>query len=191
MNFWIIRFFGFLVLALSFAACSDDGQVKTKLQYVPDMADAPTVKPHEDYLDPPTGSVPLFSIIYPDTPQDAEKVLKNPLGENVSDNTLEKGKFLFDIYCKVCHGADGRGQGTLGAAYPAPPNISGEPYTNYKDGFFFHRITFGSFVKQGDSWISAGLMPAYGDKTDPNERWEIVAYVRKLQDNAKVESENK
>ena len=50
-----------------------------KVQYVPDMADAPTMKPQENYLEPPEGAVSTNAILYPATVEEAEKNLKNPL----------------------------------------------------------------------------------------------------------------
>ena len=54
-------------------------QSQPKVQYVPDMADAPTMKPQENFLEPPEGSVATNAILYPKTVEEAEANLKNPL----------------------------------------------------------------------------------------------------------------
>ena len=70
----------------------------------------------------------------------------------------------------VTRGKDGKGKGTLGDVYPPAADLTNAVYAGRGDGFFFHRITFGS-----------ALMPPYGHATSPQERWLIVKYVRKLQ----------
>ncbi len=154
------------------SACKEGPNV-TKVQYMPDMADAPTVKAQENILNPPEHSVTINAILYPETYEQAEAELRNPFGEGpqVSDEVKAKGKKLFETYCVVCHGADGKGKGTLGDAYPIPvPDITRPELHGKKDGFFFLRIS-----KGGE------LMPSYGYATSPHERWWIASYIRELQ----------
>jgi hypothetical protein len=54
--------------------------------------------------------------------------------------------------------------------YPPTPDLTQGIYLEKADGFFFHRITFGSAV-----------MPFMGDKLDAPERWEVVSWLRELQ----------
>ena len=58
----------------------------------------------------PRGWVPYD---YPDTNEGYElaKELLSPL--EVNDENLSKGKELYNIYCAVCHGSKGDGQGIL------------------------------------------------------------------------------
>src|SRR5882724_7161188 len=42
---------------------------------------------------------------------EADERLKNPA--DASPEVLKQGHTLFDTYCRVCHGADGRGSGTV------------------------------------------------------------------------------
>ncbi len=141
----------------------------TKLQYAPDMADSATIKSQESILLPPENAIAMSQHIYPQDVLDAEKALKNPLELNTRN--LQAGKKLWGIYCAVCHGQQGKGKMTLTSAYAAaPPDITGDAYKSRKDGFFFYRITYG-----------AALMPAYGHSTDHFERWQIVQYLRSLQ----------
>lgn len=140
----------------------------TKMFYMPDMVDAPTVKVLEDYLDPPENSVSMRAIHYPDDVEQAEAQLSNPLDQN--DVNLAGGKKIYNTYCIVCHGDDAKGGGSLTDAYPAAPDITTVDYSNRKDGFFYYRITFG-----------AALMPAYGHSITEKERWQTVQYLRTLQ----------
>ena len=157
-----------MVATLGVSGCRYDG-TGTKMQWAPDMADAPTSKPQKSYLDPPPGSVAMGAIFYPKTPEDAEKLInfpeflaKDPAGE-------EKGKQLFETFCSVCHGPDAKGGAHVAPAI-LPPDLTLPVYKDRKDGFFFYRITFGTSV-----------MPGYGHAISAHERWFIVKYLRKLQ----------
>ncbi|MDT8346497.1 MAG: cytochrome c, partial [Flavobacteriaceae bacterium] len=79
------------------------------------------------------------------------------------------------IYCAVCHGAKGDGQGVL---------VKNEVYLgvpNYKD----RAITIGSVYHVMQYGINS--MGSYAAQTDENERWQIAHYVMKL--NAELRGE--
>jgi mono/diheme cytochrome c family protein len=154
------------------SACDKDPNA-TKLQYMPDMADAPTVKAQEDFLDPPEGSVAMSAILYPANADEAEKQLQNPFAgvpEPEAITHLAQGKVLFETYCAVCHGIDAKGEGYIVDKFPRPPDLAADPYLTRADGFFFYRITFGS-----------AIMPSYGHAISPHERWQIILHLRTLQ----------
>ena len=78
---------------------------------------------------------------------------------------------MYQTYCTVCHGEDGKGKGPLGDAYPIPvPDITAANYLAKKDGFYFLRISQGG-----------QMMPAYAYAISPHERWQLIAYLRTLQ----------
>ena len=162
---------GLGLILLSLTSCKWGDPSKTKLQYMPDMADAPVVKAQREYLDPPVGSVANNAILYPKTPEEAETLLINPFtGRWDEDKHKEKGKQLFGIYCAVCHGQAANGQGNISDKFPPASDLTLDLYKNRKDGFFFHRITFGS-----------AIMPSYGHSISPHERWQIILHLRDLQ----------
>ncbi|MEZ4741925.1 MAG: cytochrome c [Bdellovibrionota bacterium] len=163
-----------LLFSLSLLAVGCDGDPNaTKLQYMPDMADAPTVKAQKDYIDPPDSSVAMNAIIYPKTPEDSEKQLQNPFA-NVSEKErtdyISKGDELYHTFCVTCHGPQAKGNGTITDKFPRAPDLTAELYAKRGDGFFFHRISFGS-----------AIMPSYGHAISPHERWYIILYLRTLQ----------
>ena len=163
-------FFGLGVVFLS--SCDKDPNA-TKLQYMPDMADSPTVKAQEDYISPPDGSVAMNAILYPATAEESEKQLQNPFAgaaEAEAKVHLAAGQALYDTYCAVCHGIAAKGDGYIVDKFPRPPDLAAEPYLSRADGFFFHRITFGS-----------AIMPSYGHAISPHERWQIILHLRTLQ----------
>ena len=161
------KFFG---LTLFVTACQWDPN-ETKLQWMPDMADSPTVKPQEDFLNPPEHSISNQAILYPTLPEEAAKVFINPI--SASDDVLAKGKLLYETQCYVCHGTEAKGDGPIVDVYVKPPDLTGADYIARPDGRIFHVITFGQ-----------NSMPGYGYAVTPLERWQIVHYLRTLQKKA-------
>jgi len=93
----------------------------------------------------------------------------------VTEKGLAKGKHLFDIYCAICHGEKGDGEGFLvreeGGMYPAmPANFLSDDLKNSTDGRYYYAIMKGR-----------NMMEAFNDKLDYNERWEVIQYIRSLQ----------
>lgn len=98
----------------------------------------------------------------------AKETLKNPLDSTAVD--LNRGKELYDIYCAICHGAKGDGQGNL----VKREKILGIP--SYDDvgraiteGSIYHTIHYGK-----------NAMGSYANQLSIEERWQVVAYVLKL-----------
>jgi mono/diheme cytochrome c family protein len=168
-----------LLCQLVVAACSCDPN-ETKYQYMPDMVDGPQVKAQRSYIDPPEHAVARNAILYPNTVEEAEAQLTSPYPQPASAHVLEEGKKFFNIYCSVCHGESGKGgldTPLKGSTFPPAPDLTSEMYTKRGDGFFFYSITNGS-----------AIMPPYGDKISPEERWEITHYLRTLQNPNKAET---
>ena len=160
----------FVLIVLFILSCKRDGNL-TKLQYAPDMADSPTVKSQQEYLDPPEGSVSYNAVFYPKTAKESEALLSSPFAQSRQKaKHLAQGEWLWKQFCITCHGKDAKGVGDIVDVYPRAPDLTLEQYKKRKDGFFFHRITFGNAV-----------MPGYGYATEVDERWKIVLYLRKLQ----------
>jgi mono/diheme cytochrome c family protein len=92
---------------------------------------------------------------------------------------LERGRERFDIYCSMCHGFDGEGDGLIvQRGLRRPPKLHIERLRNAPAGHFFDIITHGF-----------GAMPRYAVQIEPRDRWAIVAYLRALQlsQNARLE----
>lgn len=166
-----------MMLSIFFAlfSCSIDQERnthKTKVQYMPDMADSPIVKTQRDYLDPPEGAIPHNALLHPKTSEEAERILKNPFRNSVNKEKYEEeGKKLFAIHCYPCHGNLGEGDGPVTHKYPAPPDITTESYAKRGDGHFYHVILNG--IRN---------MPKYGHAINDEERWKIILHLRNLQD---------
>lgn len=98
----------------------------------------------------------------------AKATLTNPLDSTQVD--LERGKELYDIYCGICHGNKGKGQGKL----VKREKILGIP--SYDDagraitaGSIYHTIYYGK-----------NSMGSYANQLNEDERWQVVSYVLKL-----------
>lgn len=98
----------------------------------------------------------------------AKATLKSPLDSTQVD--FERGKELYDIYCGICHGNKGKGQGNL----VKREKILGIP--SYDDagraineGSIYHTIYYGK-----------NSMGSYANQLNEEERWQVVSYVLKL-----------
>ncbi|MDD9952277.1 MAG: c-type cytochrome [Zetaproteobacteria bacterium] len=162
-----------LLSVLVVVGCKNNA-TETKWQYMPDMADAPAVKSQLNYLLPPEHSVAYQGVLYPPDEELEmwEKRFHNPyVGHPKEDIYRAEGAKLFAFNCVPCHGADGKGEGTVTDEFPKPPSIVNELNLQRPDGFFFHKITVGG-----------PLMPSRAEDTYPHERWKIILHLRRLQE---------
>lgn len=95
------------------------------------------------------------------------------------------GRENFNIYCIVCHGATGAGDGLVGVRWNAPlPSWHDVQYRHGgekgQDGYLFHTILYG-VPNEGDPPPYPYKMRGYMGKVTRHEAWAIVAYVRTLQ----------
>jgi mono/diheme cytochrome c family protein len=91
----------------------------------------------------------------------------------ITRDDLKRGQERFDIFCSVCHGAAGYGDGMIarrGFNKPSPASYHQDRLRQAPVGHFFDVITNG--------W---GAMPAYAAQIPVEDRWRIIAYVRALQ----------
>ncbi|MBO0716677.1 MAG: cytochrome c [Rhizobiales bacterium] len=89
----------------------------------------------------------------------------------VTDALLVRGRERFGIFCTPCHGAAGDGDGIIVAhGFPAPPSYHIDRLLAAPAQHFFDVVTRGY-----------GVMFAYADRVDVEDRWAIAAYIRALQ----------
>jgi mono/diheme cytochrome c family protein len=89
----------------------------------------------------------------------------------VTKELIDRGQERFNIYCIVCHGPIGNGDGmVVRRGFPQPPTYHDDRLRNAPVGHFFDVITNG--------W---GKMNSYAYQVPPADRWAIVAYIRALQ----------
>jgi mono/diheme cytochrome c family protein len=89
----------------------------------------------------------------------------------VTPAMLGRGRERFNIFCAVCHGRTGYGDGkVVQRGYLKPPSFHDQRLREMLVGRFFVVISHGY-----------GGMPDYAEQIPADDRWAIVAYVRALQ----------
>lgn len=94
-------------------------------------------------------------------------VLPMPLDREL----LERGQNRFEIFCSVCHGSTGDGQGMIvRRGFKQPQPLYEQRLQEMPVGYFFDVMTNGF-----------GLMSSYTKQISVQDRWAIAAYIRALQ----------
>ncbi len=89
----------------------------------------------------------------------------------VTAEVLNRGQERYQIFCSVCHGLTGYGDGmVVRRGYKKPTSYHDERLRGERIGHFYDVITNG--------W---GTMPKYAAQITPRDRWAIAAYIRTLQ----------
>lgn len=123
----------------------------------------------------PRGFTPFEYTIDAESRIKAGKELVNPL--TPSSEALSRGKNLYSTFCSSCHGSSGGGDGNLytSGLYPIKPRtLISDEAAKLKDGEIFHSITLGF-----------GSMGAHGSQIRDEDRWKLILYIRKLQEDTK------
>ncbi len=169
-----------IIVLITTVSCKKD--TRPNYQFMPNMYESAG---YETYLEnemfengmearlPAKGSIPRGFVPF-DIDNTAEGFdfakanLKTPLDSTQVD--LERGKALYDIYCGICHGSQGNGQGNL----VKREKILGVPAYNdagraITEGSIYHTIHYGK-----------NAMGSYANQLSIEERWQVVAYVLQL-----------
>jgi mono/diheme cytochrome c family protein len=91
----------------------------------------------------------------------------------ITKKDLDRGQERYQIFCSVCHGATGNGDGMIarrGFNKPLPATYNQDRLRQAPVGHFFDVMTNG--------W---GAMPSYAAQVPVEDRWRIIAYIRALQ----------
>jgi len=96
----------------------------------------------------------------------------NPQAQN--PRALVAGRDAYTGSCGVCHGASGDGRGAFGSAtYPSATDLRTHDAVEKSDGQLFW------IIKNG---LAFSGMPGFADQYDDQAIWQMVAYIRALQD---------
>ena len=125
----------------------------------------------QEALVPPEGTIARGHSLYSyantnDGYNSALKNLKTDLSSSEID--LKRGKELYEIYCGICHGNKGAGQGKLVKREKilGVPSYADRPITT---GSIYHVIYYGK-----------NSMGSYANLLNEEERWQVTAYVEAL-----------
>ena len=176
----ILKHISLLVLIMSLTSCFDTS--KPNYQYFPNMYESVGYKTYQESDAFPNGiqaQLPVEGSVprgwqpyeYEDSNEGYESAklnLKSPLVNN--EENLKNGKKMYDIYCSVCHGSKGDGQGILmeREKFLGIPSYADRDIT---EGSIYHVLMHG-----------INLMGSHAGQVDDEERWQIAQYVLKLRE---------
>ncbi len=172
-----------LGVGMGFLLGCNAGPNRTNIELIQDMMDQVSVKAQdydpsqEDGLAmriPPEGTVPIGFTPYPfrGQPLEAERSLKNPLIGDYSPELMDLGQRNYQIFCGICHGNQGLGDGSVASKMAVrPPSLVSDRVKDMGDGRIYHIMVDGQ-----------GVMGSYASQIrDEQARWAIVNYIRGLQ----------
>lgn len=160
--------FGFVAVAMSTLMLFSYDIIK--VEWISFMEIQPSYKPMEDPLPVAARSIPVDGAAF--VPGMGAPV--NPVAAD--DISVARGRQLYDINCAQCHGLEGLGNGVIGAALNnKPTDLSSERVIGLSDGSIF--LTISNGVPQ--------RMPALNENLNVRDRWDVVNYVRALQQQAR------
>lgn len=138
----------------------------------PNFSDGKTLQ-REPETSIPRGFTPLH---YAGTPEDALRAGNELNAPAFNPTAVQRGEFVFENYCATCHGAGGLGNGPVAQrGFPPPPSLLADKTRKMKDGQLFHVLTYGQ-----------NNMPSYASQISREDRWNVIGYVRSLQNAAPV-----
>jgi len=169
----------FFLVALSLASCQKNS--RPNYQYMPNMYTSVGYETYGEYdifaggqeaMAPADNTIARGHSLYgyenTNEGYDLAKAnLTNPYSETVD---LARGKAVYDIYCAICHGTQGKGDGYL----MTNEKILGVPSYDARvitEGSVYHVIYFGK-----------NTMGSYANQMNEEERWQVSAYVISLRD---------
>ncbi len=89
----------------------------------------------------------------------------------VTKELIDRGEQRYKVFCIVCHGPTGNGDGMIvRRGFTKPPTYNDDRLRNAPVGHFYDVITNGQ-----------GRMNGYASQIPVADRWAIVAYIRALQ----------
>jgi len=134
-----------------------------KIEWPSFMEIQPSFRPMEHPLPVPERSIPIEGAVFipnigaPENPTPAD------------DASLTRGAELYAINCQMCHGPEGKGNGSVSAFLAnKPANFTSEVVQSKSDTSFFLTITNGI----------DGRMPALNENLTVSERWDVVNFLR-------------
>lgn len=172
-----------VIVALGMQSCFDPA--KPNYQYFPNMYEPVGYETYADtdaFANGIEAQIPVEGSVargwepydYPDTNDGYEAAkagLMSPLA--LTDENGANGKELYGIYCAVCHGNKGDGQGILMTRekFLGIPSYADRDIT---EGSIYHVLMYG-----------INLMGSHASQVDQDERWKISQYVMDLRDELK------
>lgn len=175
---------GMLALA-SLVGCTGRSD-KPNIEIIQDMMEQPAVKAQEydaffsDHAGgarvPPDHTQPIgFKPYKFATDIEGAKSNPNPYAGSREEEILMVGQKYYQTNCAVCHGASLKADTVVAEKMPVkPPHLDTDKIKGWTDGQIYHVITVGQ-----------GVMGPYASHIPQAYRWQVVNYIRYLQENEK------
>ncbi len=138
-----------------------------KVDFQSDMADQVSISYQEGpRILPPERSVPVSG-----RTMVLDTLPVNPIAADAV--SLQRGAILYSIHCALCHGDTGKGDGPLAEYYEERPlrSLTSANITAQFDGQLFRTISEGF-----------SRMPPQAEALVPRERWDVINYLRTLEE---------
>lgn len=175
------------IAALGISACNSSKN--PNFEYDMDMMESPAIKAqeydegspaHRGMRVPPENTVPQGFVPYKyGFDAEAAKENKNPLAGEMDEETLGVGIKYYETNCMLCHGMHGEGgeiNNSIGEKMARkPPGLLTDRVRAMSDGQIYHIITKG-----------LGVMGPYDSQIPQASRWQVVNYIRHLQNENKA-----
>jgi len=169
---------------LLLVSCYDDVR-EPNIQYMPNMyepvgyeayGEVGFLPDNQEALLPAENTIPRGWMPYPyeNTIEGKElaRVNVSPLDSVKIEENLAAGGQLYTIYCAICHGDKGDGQGTLVKREKILGVLSyADPARNITVGTTMHTIQYG-----------LNSMGSYASQMNTEEMWQVSEYVMKLKE---------
>lgn len=169
----------FLFVAFSLASCQKNS--RPNYQYMPNMYTSVGYEAYGEYdvfakgqeaMAPAENTIARGHSLYAfqNSNEGYELAKADSTNPYETDYDAIRGKALYDIYCGICHGNQGKGNGYL----VANEKILGVPSYDAREitvGSVYHVIYFGK-----------NTMGSYANQLNEEERWQVSAYVMNLRE---------
>jgi mono/diheme cytochrome c family protein len=153
--------------------CQDLRRSATWLSYYPirDMRHSVAIMPQKVVLlVPDSASVPVAGIDRDLGREVLAKTLVNPTPPAGLEASIRRGEVKFRKTCVGCHGNDLSGHGPVAPRMMTAADLLALPTRQRADGFLYACVRHGGII-----------MPSHGAQVTPQEAWDLVNYVRRMQ----------
>ncbi len=170
-----------VTLIVLVASCQDNS--RPNYQYMPNMYEpvgyetydeADFLPNQSEALYPPANTINRGWLPYEfeNSPEGKElaRLNESPLDSTNMEDNLANGSQLYTIYCAICHGDKGAGQGTLVKREKilGVPSYA-DPVRNITVGTTYHTMQYG-----------LNSMGSYASQMNSKEMWQVSEYVMQL-----------